>query len=437
MLLPLALSAFHAAAALKVGPGAVLGNRSPPIMAFHEYTRAHERAYRPGSPEYEQRREIYEQRVAEVQLQNSQPDRLWTAGINHLTDRTDEELERLRGYRHNARPEASVSGPAQLGLLSTSARSVNLDNLPSDFAWRHLQANRDIMDQLSCGACWAVAVSTVIRAHAELHASVDKTCSVEQIVACTPNPHHCGGDGGCKGATAELAMEYVMENGCSSTSQWPYSGQDQACPPRLSALQKTTDEVWRSPQQATVRSMQNGGGASFGLMGYQKLPENQLAPLMMALYETGPVAVSVAAGAGWTLYSHGIMNACRKNVVINHAVVLLGFGTNNARRKEQDYWLIQNSWGPAWGESGTIRLQRHSHEHEAQYCGWDTSPEQGSSCAGGPGKVWVCGSCGILYDTVVPTFRQSNTVMLTQLRDRELMSLNGTSRADGSRRPVL
>merc|ERR1719203_342887 len=93
------------------------------------------------------------------------------------------------------------------------------------------------------------------------------------------------------------------------------------------------------------------------------------------------------------------MQPCAKGAVINHAVVLVGYG--------KDYWHIQNSWGDRWGEGGFVRLHRHSNSEEDQYCGWDMDPASGTGCKGGPSKVWVCGSCGILYDSVVPTFTLS------------------------------
>jgi len=37
-------------------------------------------------------------------------------------------------------------------------------------------------------------------------------------------------------------------------------------------------------------------------------------------------------------------------------------------------------------------------------CDWDENPQDGSGCDGGPERVWVCGTCGILYDVVVPHF---------------------------------
>lgn len=35
---------------------------------------------------------------------------------------------------------------------------------------------------------------------------------------------------------------------------------------------------------------------------------------------------------------------------MNHAILLVGYTA--------EAWIVKNSWGPAWGESGYIRLAR-------------------------------------------------------------------------------
>ena len=61
---------------------------------------------------------------------------------------------------------------------------------------------------------------------------------------------------------------------------------------------------------------------------------------------------------------------CGQN--INHAVAVVGYGSDNGQVSDivmvwdfssasaQDFWLIKNSWGPAWGEAGFIRMTRGS-----------------------------------------------------------------------------
>lgn len=96
-------------------------------------------------------------------------------------------------------------------------------------------------------------------------------------------------------------------------------------------------------------------------------------------------------------------DTCGRDSVVNHAVVLIGYGHSTEHNKAgmtahgcfilwrgisvelllnllllpgQDYWYIRNSWGDAWGEGGFIRLLRHSsYQGEAGYCGVDRNPK--------------------------------------------------------------
>jgi cathepsin L len=58
---------------------------------------------------------------------------------------------------------------------------------------------------------------------------------------------------------------------------------------------------------------------------------------------------------------------------LEHAITAVGYGTDAAGTK---YWIFKNSWGPAWGENGFIRMKR---------------------------DVGGSGLCGIALDTAYPT----------------------------------
>lgn len=365
-------------------------------VGFIEFMQTHQRSYGVGSQEYHKRFALYKEQLDAVSAHNSQAGRTWTAAVNAFSDYTKEELGGLTGYRHMARTGSSRS----VAFAGVASKTVHMTQLPKNFTWQgQLTAMRDVVNQGTCGSCWAVSSATTLQAHAELY-SRHRTFSSEQIVACTPNPLACGGTGGCKGATAELALEYAAKYGIVTAEHLPYKGGSDSCPVSMKPIQQSNSETISLPDISASLH----GGMEFGMTGLQKLPENKAESLLQALYQKGPVVVSVAAGGGWFMYSSGIMQCVQDDVVINHAVTLVGFGEEGPRK----FWTIQNSWGPKWGESGFVRIARSDSEQEDLYCAWDKSPKEGTGCKGGPSKVWVCGHCGILYDTVVPEFTLSS-----------------------------
>lgn len=360
------------------------------IPTFASFVQSYKRLYEANSSEYNQRRALYEKRRATAISHNEQANRLWSAGVNKLWDWTDEELAQLNGRRGHA----SVTRGGKLAAVHAST-FMSKSNSPSENStkmtakkaatskdWKHLEVGQRVPDQGMCGSCWAIAVSTVLQAHVEIHKQKTRTFAVQEMNDCIPNPDECGGKGGCRGATMEMAMDYVFLNGCAEAHETPYEAQDGQCMKTLGWL------------------VGGGGGLAFGMTGWEKLPENEYDPLLQALQD-GPVGVSVAASE-WNMYAVGIFDRCSKDAVVNHAVAMFGYGQENGVK----YWTIQNSWGTEWGENGYMRLLRHDESDIVRdtWCGVDKEPEVGTGCKGGPPEVWVCGMCGVLYDSVIPYF---------------------------------
>jgi len=351
--------------------------------AFESFIELHARSYQQGSAEFDQRKALYQQRVTNAAIQNGSPNKMWTAGVNKLSDWSEVELKTLRGWDGAS---TAVSSSRSIARHNTFLQT---NELPEEKMWDGLETFSYTKNQAACGSCWAVASSTVLEAHNEIYNGKHRIFSTQQIVSCTPNPKHCGGDGGCKGATAELAMDWVMKNGIADATEIPYTGHDQTC--TMGSPSADMDHALLDVTGAGT------GGASIGMTGWSTLPVNEYEPLARALAETGPVAVSVAADT-WQPYDSGIFNGCGKDAVIDHAVVALGYGVKDGKK----FWVIQNSWGQDWGEEGRIRLERH--DESGGYCGMNNDPQKGVACQGETAAVPVCGMCGVLFDSVVPHF---------------------------------
>jgi cathepsin F len=94
-----------------------------------------------------------------------------------------------------------------------------------------------------------------------------------------------------------------------------------------------------------------------------KISENEtdIANQLMAY---GPLSVALNAEL-LQFYRKGIFDPffCDpKN--LDHGVLIVGFGVEDS----QPYWIVKNSWGAKWGESGYFRIARDKAK-----CGINTS----------------------------------------------------------------
>jgi len=266
------------------------------------------------------------------------------------------------------------------------ARDLSIENnqplkivkdLPRHVDWREKGVVSPVKDQGHCGSCWAFASTATIESYVAINSGLLFDLSPEQMAMCAPNPDSCGGTGGCEGSTAELAFEYVSSSaGMFEEYQYSYTsyyGVDYPC-----LLPNSTKPV------ATIN-------------GYVQLPTNKYEALMNAVATYGPISISVDA-SNWHAYSGGVYNGCNQvNPDIDHLVVLVGYGEEQNGDK---YWLVRNSWSPAWGDKGYIKLARFDHEEEI--CGSDITPQDGTACVGQTQPVTVCGTCGVLFDSSYP-----------------------------------
>jgi cathepsin L len=127
--------------------------------------------------------------------------------------------------------------------------------------------------------------------------------SEQHILSCTPNPQHCGGDGGCAGGTAELAFQSMIDSG-GIASEWKY--------PYLS---------WYGNNSKCMYTADKVGPTAM-LSGYQVLPSNQQEPLMQAVASAGPIAVSVDASE-CHLYESGVFNGCNQVLITFLSLICL------------------------------------------------------------------------------------------------------------------
>lgn len=366
---------------------------NPETTSFDDYCKVYNCPW--SKNELQQRKELFETRVAEIIKHNKNPKKSYTKGLNALTLLNDKELKQRLGYSKTLNHATSGNLKHQLSLktLKTSANDI-----PASFNWQD-KANvvGVAKDQGKCGSCWANAATAVLESHVAINSGKLYDLSVQQFTSCAPNPNQCGGVGGCEGSTAALAYNYlaVSNDGGYQEMQYPYTS------------------YYGETGECKVDQISTQTSPKVTIDGFTNLKSVDTITLKQIIYEHGPVAVNVDATT-WRDYQGGVFDECtttQTTLDINHVVTLVGYSSSpyaTANATTDGYWIVKNSWSPDYGENGFINLRMGTNDAEDN-CMMDNTPEDGVECAAGgtPPPVKVCGECGILYDIAYPVNAKS------------------------------
>lgn len=268
---------------------------------------------------------------------------------NNLLFTGDEYYFRLGIYLSNSRYVANFRGsykvslnkfachtPAEIKSLLTLQYETGSDatnvkstvKAPESLDWREKGAVAPVQDQAQCGSCWAF--SAIAGAEGAWVVAGNKLLklSEQNLVDCVQTCQ------GCSGGLRDKAYEWVKDHQGGKfmlEDDYPYTALDENC-------------KWDETK----------GAAS--VSGYVKIKVADEDDLADKVTQYGPTSVGIdASGYGFSLYSGGIYddNSCSASY-INHGVCCVGFGSEDGK----NYFIVKNSWGASWGESGFIRFLR-------------------------------------------------------------------------------
>lgn len=90
---------------------------------------------------------------------------------------------------------------------------------------------------------------------------------------------------------------------------------------------------------------------------YYNVPANNEVSMQNYLVNVGPLYVTFHVSNDFYSYKSGVYTdkyGYCNGKTNNHAVLLVGYGIQD----NIPYWLVKNSWGNRWGESGYFKMQR-------------------------------------------------------------------------------
>lgn len=276
--------------------------------------------------EYEFRSQQFKQNLAKIYMNNARNDVTYSLGFNKFADLTHDEYKKRLGYKR-------ITSRDNIQFLdATNADAID---------WRDKGVINGIKDQGQCGSCWAFSAVGAMEPHYAIQFGQLLEFSEQQLVDCSGK----FGNMGCNGGDMDAAFKYAQGAAMESEDKYPYEAADDSC------------RYDKSLGIAMVKQ-------------FVDVAPNNPAQLKAAIAQ-GPVAVAIEADTFvFQFYSGGILNdeSCGTN--LDHGVVAVGYGSENG----QEYFIVRNSWGSGWGDSGYIKIANDGKQGSPGICGIASEP---------------------------------------------------------------
>jgi len=270
----------------------------------------------------------------------------FTVGHNWVVDMPPEMKREFfsRGRRRAAALESALAS-ADIGPLADHLG----EPLPASFDWRAHEGRSyigPIRDQGNCGSCYAFAACAAAEGTYNWAKGLfDAACvdfSESFIIWCLGGLEEYEENFyGCDGADYSYSeLEALVEEGVCLESAYPYT-----------IVEPASCTHWNDPRTQFTT--------------WQRVPCGDIEAIKTAIMTYGPVDAAVLADqTAFMGYSGGIYEDALTDcpgvpceyTETDHCIALVGWDDSGDPEKN-GYWILRNSWGTTWGESGYMRIK--------------------------------------------------------------------------------
>ena len=219
------------------------------------------------------------------------------------------------------------------------------DSLPSQFDWRTQNGVTSVKNQSNCGTCWIFGTTSVLESKALINEGILYDFSEQSVALCSDKFWTYLFDGSndpcMAGGWSYLAAEAFIRKGAKLESCLPYNVPSLKCDG--SCLCDNCPPVKR-------------------VSGYRLVTDDKsnISLIKQAIYNNGPVTGSFYYESKY-LYNDqtfGYFYDANTTNSPNHLISIVGWNDEVPHKNTPGIgaWIVKNSWGTSWGNSGYFYL---------------------------------------------------------------------------------
>jgi C1A family cysteine protease len=228
--------------------------------------------------------------------------------------------------------------------------------LPASFDWTAQGKVTSVKNQIPCGTCWIFGTTSVLESAVLLGEDTEYDFSEQSVALCVDRSwvylydqadEPCGIAPSHGGGSSSLASEAFIKKGAVLESCNPYNSSGLQC-----------DGACLCDNCTPVKIV-NG-------YRYVTGDQSQTDLIKQVVYNQGPVTMAFFYGAGHNhtdaIYGYGTVYDCATCPAANHMVSIVGWDDSvpHFETPGTGAWLVKNSWGTAFGNSGYFWLAYNS-----------------------------------------------------------------------------
>ena len=261
-------------------------------------------------------------------------------GHNAFSDLSQDEFAayyKLGPYSPGVPTTSSMKSPPSLDEIdfaATARRALHDQvSLPDYVNWVQMGGVTPVKNQGSCGSCWAFSTTGSLEGARFVKTGELVALSEQNLLDCD----HV--DLACNGGLMDNAFKFDEKSGgLCSEEDYPYEA-----------------------KRNTICNPNNCTDVPGSIVStFIDVPPGDANALISAI-AMQPISIAIEASQFvFQFYKIGVINddSCGSRGSIDHGVLAVGYGTD--LDSQEPYLLVKNSWGPAWGAEGYVKLGRKS-----------------------------------------------------------------------------